>query len=70
MPTSLQHQKRPHAELLEMAIRWERVRFAWFTNSGQSSRAEDCLRRERRLEATLDQARRDAAPAAEGLPAV
>ena len=69
MPTSLQHQKRPHAELLEMAIRWERVRFAWFTNSGQSSRAEDCLRRERRLEATLKQARRDAANAAEGLPA-
>ena len=70
MPTSLQHQKRPHAELLEMAIRWERVRFAWFTNSGQSSRAEDCLRRERRLEATLKQALADAAPAAEGLPAV
>ena len=69
MPTSLQHQKRPHAELLEMAIRWERVRFAWFTNSGQSSRAEDCLRRERRLEATLKQARIDAAIAAEERPA-
>ena len=66
MPTSLQNQRRPHTELLEMAIRWERVRFAWFTNSGQSSRAEDCLRRERRLEATLEQARIDAAIAAEG----
>ena len=65
MPTSLQHQKRPHAELLEMAIRWERVRFAWFTNSGQLGRAEECLRRERRLEASLEQARVDAAIAAE-----
>ena len=61
MPTSLQNQNRPHTELLEMAIRWEQIRSAWFTNSGQLSRAEDCLRRERRLEATLEQARIDAA---------
>ena len=65
MPTSLQHQRRPHTELLEMAIRWERIRWAWFTNSGQLGRAEDCLRRERRIEATLEQARVDAAIAAE-----
>ena len=52
-----------------MAIRWERVRFAWFTNSGQLSRAEDCLRRERRLEAILKQAIANAAIAAEERPA-
>ena len=48
-----------------MAIRWERIRSAWFTNSGQLGRAEECLRRERRLEASLEQARVDAAIAAE-----
>ena len=48
-----------------MAIRWERIRSAWFTNSGQLGRAEECLRRERRLEASLEQARVDAVIAAE-----
>ena len=70
MATSLQSQSRPHIELLEMAIRWEQIRSAWFTNAGQWARVEECLQREHRLEATLDQARRDAAIAAEERPAV
>ena len=63
--SSLQNQKRPHAELLEMAIRWEALRAEYFGVTQQQEQVEACLNRQHRLEQTLEQARAGAAIAAE-----
>ena len=68
MSSSLQSQSRPHTELLEMAIRWEALRAQWFGATQQWHRVEDCLSRQHQLETTLEQARIDAAIAAEHRP--
>ena len=68
MASSLQSQKEPHVDLIESAIRWEQVRTAWFTHTSDWGQVEACLAREQHLEVTLEQARRDAALAAEHCP--
>ena len=59
MATSLQSHGRPQIELLEMAIRWEALRAAWFSTTQQWREVDNCLARQQRLEATLQQARSD-----------
>ena len=68
MASSLQAQKESHVDLLQSAIRWEGVRGQWFARTNDWQQDEDCLARERHLELTLDQLRRDAALAAEHCP--
>ena len=65
MSSSLQNQKRPHAELLQMAIRWESLRAEYFGVTQQWDQVEACLARQQKLETTLEQARIDSAIAAE-----
>ena len=68
MARALQAQKGSHVALLQSAIRWEGVRAQWFARTNDWQQVEDRLARERHLEITLDQARRDAALAAEQRP--
>ena len=69
MSSALQNQKRPHAELLEYAIRWESLRAEYFGVTQQWDQVEACLARQQKLETTLEQARIDAAISAEERPA-
>ena len=63
--TSLQAQKESHTKLLEYAIRWEGLRAEWFSNTHQWNEVQRCLSRKQNLELKLEQARIDAAIAAE-----
>ena len=65
MATSLQAQKESHSKVLEYAIRWEGLRAGWFTTTHQWDQVQACLTRQHNLEKRLDQARIDAAIAAE-----
>ena len=67
--TSLQAQKESHTKLLEYSIRWEVLRAEWFSNTQQWSEVQRCLARQQNLELKLEQARIDAAIAAEERPA-
>ena len=64
MPAALRGKDRSHVDLLQMAIRWEQVRAAWFSHQGNRDEAEACVAREQRLEQRLQQARIDAEAAA------
>ena len=65
MATFLQTQKESHAKLLEYAIRWEGLRAEWFSNTHQWDQVQRCITRQQNLELKLEQARIDAAIAAE-----
>ena len=62
--TRLRGKDRSHVDLLQMAIRWERVRAAWFSRQGNWEQSEACLAHEQQLEQRLEQARVDAEIAA------
>ena len=62
--TRLRGKDRSHVDLLEMAIRWEQVRAAWFSRQGNWDESEACVAREQRLDQRLEQARIDAEIAA------
>ena len=62
--TGLRGKDRSHVDLLLMAIRWERVRAAWFSSQGNRDESEACVAREQRLDQRLEQARIDAEIAA------
>ena len=62
--TRLRGKDRSHVDLLQMAIRWEQVRAAWFSRQGNWAESEACVAREQRLEQRLEQARIDAETAA------
>ena len=64
MSTRLRGKDRSHVDLLQMAIRWEQVRAAWFSRQGNRDEAEACVAREQQLEQRLEQARIDAEIAA------
>ena len=69
LATTLQSQKASHVKLLEYAIRWEGLRAEWFSNTQQWAEVQRCLARQQNLELKLEQARIDAAIAAEERPA-
>ena len=50
--TGLRGKDRSHVDLLLMAIRWERVRAAWFSSQGNRDESEACVAREQRGTAT------------------
>ena len=62
--TRLRGKDRSHVDLLQMAIRWEQVRAAWFLNQGNRDEAKACVAHEQQLEQRLEQARVDAEIAA------
>lgn len=62
--TGLRGKDRSHVDLLQMAIRWEQVRAAWFSSQGNRDEAEACVAREQRLKQRLAQALIDAETAA------
>lgn len=64
VPAALRGKDRSHVDLLQMAIRWEQVRAAWFSRQGRQHEAEACVASEQRLEQRLEQARIDAEAAA------
>ena len=68
MRSALQTQKQAHCEVLQMAIKWEQVRTAWYARTNEWQQVERCLEREQHLEADLAQAQRDAAAFAEHCP--
>ncbi|EAU74623.1 hypothetical protein [Synechococcus sp. RS9916] len=60
VPAALRGKDRSHVDLLQMAIRWEQVRAAWFSRQGRLDEAAACVATEQRLEQRLEQARIDA----------
>ena len=67
MRSALQAQQQSHVKVLQMAIKWEQVRAAWYTRTNEWQQVERLERAAPR--SRLAQAQRDAAAFAEYCPA-